>query len=120
MSAASNSCNSCFLKYDNKTRQAKILQCYHTYCKQCIEQYMFSNGVVTCLSCGNETVIKSVELIPNNPYMGQGSGKSHHGKGEDSGNGEELYYSDSDEVNFQPTQESETPTSCILFNIITT
>lgn len=58
---------------------------------------MYSNGVVTCLSCSKETEIKSVDLIPNNPYMGQGGGKGHPSKGEDSGNGEELYYSDSDE-----------------------
>ena len=97
MSAASNNCHSCFVKYDNKSRQAKILQCYHTYCKQCLEQYMYNKGVVTCLSCSEETVAKSVDLIPNNPYMGQQGGKGQPAKGEDSGNGEELYYSDSDE-----------------------
>jgi len=96
-SSASNSCHSCFAKYDTKSRQAKILQCYHTYCRQCLEQYMYSNGVVTCLSCGRETAIKSVDLIPNNPYLGDSDGASRSKAAEDSGHGEELYYSDSDE-----------------------
>lgn len=33
----------------------QILRCYHTYCKSCLEQYMYQDNVITCLACGQTT-----------------------------------------------------------------
>ena len=82
-----DSCNSCLLPYNNKERTPKvwcqetkkekvyklyyiqILKCYHTYCKACLEQFMFQAGVITCLSCGKTTSAESVASLPENPYL---------------------------------------------------
>ena len=72
-----DSCNSCLLPYNNKERtpkvcwqckeqrelvynnyQSQILKCYHTYCKACLEQFMFKDNMITCLSCGVVTPAK--------------------------------------------------------------
>ena len=34
---------------------SQILSCYHTYCKACLESFMFEAGVITCLSCSKTT-----------------------------------------------------------------
>lgn len=36
----------------------QILKCYHTYCKSCLEQFMFQDNIITCLSCGATTPAK--------------------------------------------------------------
>ena len=33
----------------------QILRCYHTYCKSCLELYMYQDNVITCLACGQTT-----------------------------------------------------------------
>lgn len=90
-----DSCNSCLLGYNNKERIPKILKCYHTYCKSCLELYMFQDGVITCLACGMTTPAKSVSSLPDNPYLIPDT-ETHRGRTL-SANGEEVYYSDSDD-----------------------
>ncbi|XP_023326914.1 interaptin isoform X2 [Eurytemora carolleeae] len=94
MSEEVENCKSCFEGFNNKERIPKILACYHTYCAQCLGQFMLNNGIVTCLSCGKETQAKSVNAIPDNPYYRVSNGGRNRAT---SGTGEEVYYSDSDE-----------------------
>jgi len=93
-----DSCNSCLLDYDNKERIPKILDCFHTYCHSCLEQFMFQDRVITCLSCGQTTSAESVSSLPDNPYLRPEDESFNNPRGRNiSGNGEEVYYSDSDE-----------------------
>jgi len=64
-----DTCNSCLVGYNNKDRIPKILSCYHTYCRSCLEQFMFQDSVITCLSCGKTTPAESVSSLPENPYL---------------------------------------------------
>lgn len=89
-------CNSCLLGYNNKDRIPKILSCYHTYCKSCLEQFMFQDNVITCLSCGKTTPAESVASLPENPYLRPESDTNSRGR-TISGTGEEVYYSDSED-----------------------
>jgi len=56
---------------------------------------MFQDGVITCLSCGKTTPAESVSSLPENPYL-RPEVESARGR-TISGNGEEVYYSDSDD-----------------------
>jgi len=90
MSGEVDACPSCLEGYNGSERVPKILSCYHTYCRLCIEQFMFADGVVSCLSCSEITNAASVALIPENPYFRSTNGA------EISAGDEDVYYSDSD------------------------
>lgn len=56
---------------------------------------MFKDNIITCLSCGVVTPAKSVSALPDNPYLRPDNDGS---RGRTlSANGEEVYYSDSDD-----------------------
>jgi len=92
-------CNSCLKGYNNKERIPKILSCYHTYCKSCLESFMFEAGVITCLSCSKTTPAESVASLPENPYLRPEEVKRSGG-----GAPEEVYYSDSDDDSAKPSR----------------
>jgi len=55
---------------------------------------MFQDGVITCLSCSKTTPADSVASLPDNPYLRP----DNDSRGRTiSNNGEEVYYSDSDD-----------------------
>jgi len=64
---------------------------------------MFQNNKFTCLSCGMETLAASINAIPDNPYYRPSSGLRNRAV---SGNGEEVYYSDSDEDDTPPHSQA--------------
>lgn len=96
-----DTCNSCLVGYNNKDRIPKILSCYHTYCRSCLEQFMFQDSVITCLSCGKTTPAESVSSLPENPYLRPENDSTTRGR-TISGTGEEVYYSDSDDDGENP------------------
>lgn len=97
MSEVDSSCASCLLAYTGRDRVPKILSCYHTYCRTCVEQYMFQNGNITCLSCGKTTATASVESLPENPYIKPPEEDKRRRSGHSQGHGqEEFFYSDSE------------------------
>lgn len=105
MAADMNRCNSCLMIYNSRDRVPKVLSCYHMYCKFCIDEYMFTSGIVICLSCGKETIASSLQSLAESPYFGSPAG----GEGTRNGTGpvEEVYYSDSDEESSSPSSRIE-------------
>jgi len=70
---ASERCNSCLDNYNTRDRIAKILSCLHMYCKRCLEDFMYNNGVITCLACSQETRATSLQSLPEGPVYTFGS-----------------------------------------------
>ena len=103
-------CNSCLQPYNNTDRSPKILSCYHTYCKSCLEQFMFKDGVITCLSCGKTTPAETVSSLPENPYLRPENETNNRGR-TISSNGEEVYYSDSDDDSVSKPTSKMSPVS---------
>ena len=86
-------CNSCFMPYNSNDRIPLMLYCCHTYCKACIETYMFQGMQITCLSCSKVMQGVSVSSLPMNPYLKPRESISpipSHLR-------EDVFYSDSDE-----------------------
>ena len=68
-------CDICFEPYDNKTRRPKFLECYHTFCSQCLFS-LASNGpdnphTILCPNCRHPTPLpkNGVDGMQTNFYI---------------------------------------------------
>eukprot|EP00092_Neocalanus_flemingeri_P020089 GFUD01021750.1.p1 GENE.GFUD01021750.1~~GFUD01021750.1.p1 ORF type:complete len:594 (-),score=132.57 GFUD01021750.1:493-2229(-) len=99
-SVALDICNSCFMLYNSTDHAPLILSCYHTYCRTCVDTFMFLNQQITCLSCSKVTQATSVSSLPQNPYLQPRDSISPlppYLRKPSGSTVEDVYYSDSDE-----------------------
>jgi len=98
-SVAQDACNSCFMVYNSTGHAPLILSCYHTYCRSCVDTFMFQNQQITCLSCSQVTQAVSVSSLPQNPYLQPRDSISPLPPYLQPSGGpvEDVFYSDSDE-----------------------
>jgi hypothetical protein len=87
------------MPYNATDHAPLILSCYHTYCRTCVDSYMFQSQQITCLSCSKVTQAVSVSSLPQNPYLQPRDSISPLPPylRNPSGGAEDVYYSDSDE-----------------------
>ena len=69
------SCDICAESYDNETHRAKFLECYHTFCSQClfllVDKRPRRSGNIQCPNCRHPTQIpeNGIEGLQTNFYI---------------------------------------------------
>jgi hypothetical protein len=62
-------CGICFEKYNNSTRQPHLLQCFHTFCQECLKQLLARptpQSSISCPLCSKVTPCTSAASLPVN------------------------------------------------------
>ncbi|XP_022101359.1 tripartite motif-containing protein 3-like [Acanthaster planci] len=61
-------CGICFEKYDERTKQAKVLPCFHGFCAECLGKLVRGNSQLQCPVCRREAPVPegSVQGLPDN------------------------------------------------------